>query len=115
MWGPSLWPQRCKRARPAVTERAAERHLHGSLSGSASRRGFLADAMKPEPCAGYVASGPLVLLVELVQRLGPQPTAGQVYALFAVAGVATLAGAVPPAAALGKGPLLIWLSLSPGI
>ncbi len=43
--------------------------------------------------AGYVASGPLVLLLEVVQRMGPQPSAGQVYALFALSAAGTLAGA----------------------
>lgn len=45
--------------------------------------------------AGYVASGPLVLLLEVVQRMGPQPSAGQVYALFALSAAGTLAGADP--------------------
>ncbi|KAK9846537.1 hypothetical protein WJX81_006206 [Elliptochloris bilobata] len=46
---------------------------------------------------GYVASGPLVLLLEVAQRLGPQPTAGQVYALFALSAAGTLAGTVAAA------------------
>ena len=43
--------------------------------------------------SGYVASGPLVLLLELAQRMGPLPSAGQVYALFALSAAGTLAGA----------------------
>ena len=43
--------------------------------------------------SGYVASGPLVLLLEVVQRMGPQPSAGQVYTLFALSAAGTLAGA----------------------
>lgn len=44
-------------------------------------------------CAGYVASGPLVLLVQVLEGLGPQPSARQVQALFALSGVGTVAGA----------------------
>ncbi len=46
--------------------------------------------------AGYVGSGPIVLLLELFLQIGPQPSSGQIVVLFELVAAFTIAGEPPP-------------------
>ena len=44
---------------------------------------------------GYVGSGPIVLLLELVLQVGPRPSVGQIVILFELVAAFTIAGMSP--------------------